>query len=74
MVKHLTKHGDQVVLVFDAEMLKQLDIALDTPLEVTAEGRRLTISPVDQIGDEKFKKAFGHVKNKYKKAFERLAK
>ena len=45
MVKRLTRHGNSLALVIDKPILELLKMSLDTPLEITTDGRSLIISP-----------------------------
>jgi antitoxin component of MazEF toxin-antitoxin module len=74
MVKKLTAHGDSSALILDREMLELLNIDNNTPLEVTTDGRRLIIEPVN--GDDrgtKFRAAADKSHEQYAKTFKRLA-
>lgn len=44
MIKHLTKHGNSLALVIEKPILDLLNIDADTPLEVTTDGKSLTIT------------------------------
>jgi antitoxin MazE len=44
LVKYLTKHGNSFALVIDRPILDLLKISPDSPLEVTTDGERITIS------------------------------
>jgi len=46
MVKKLIRHGNSAALVLDKPLLDLLKVRMDTPLEVTTDGRNLIISPV----------------------------
>ena len=45
MVKKLTKHGNSFALVIDRPILELLNIDIDTPLEISTDGKTLTVSP-----------------------------
>lgn len=44
MIKHLSRHGNSLALVIDRPILDLLKIKPDSPLEVTTDGQRITIS------------------------------
>ena len=74
MVGKLTSIGDSSALILDRGMLELLKIGNDTPLEITTDGRRLIIEPVN--GDDrsrKFQAAADKSHQKYAKTFKRLA-
>ena len=45
MLKTLTKHGNSYALIIDRAILDLLNISPETPLEVSTDGRTLTIAP-----------------------------
>jgi antitoxin component of MazEF toxin-antitoxin module len=46
MIKHLTTHGNSAALIVDKPVLNLLKIGIDTPLEITTDGRSLVITPI----------------------------
>ncbi len=52
MIKKLTRHGNSLALVIDKPILELLNISADTPLQITTDGRSLTITPSRQ-GDRR---------------------
>ncbi|MCB0385166.1 MAG: hypothetical protein KDD43_07215 [Bdellovibrionales bacterium] len=74
MVKKLTKHGNSMALVIDKAILEILKINEDTPLELTTDGKTLSISPItDQKRRKKFENALAKVNKKYGKALKNMA-
>jgi antitoxin MazE len=49
MVKTLVKHGNSYALVIDKPILELLRATPETPLELTVNGRKLTVSPVQDL-------------------------
>jgi len=45
VTKKLIKHGNSAALVLDKPLLDLLNVRMDTPLEVTTDGRNIIISP-----------------------------
>jgi len=45
MTKKLIQHGNSAALVLDKALLDILKVRMDTPLEVTTDGRNIIISP-----------------------------
>ena len=75
MVKKLTAHGNSAALVIDKPIMELLHITMDTPLEISTDGKNLIISPVvDPARAKKFKAALGRVMSKHDKTFAKLAK
>jgi antitoxin component of MazEF toxin-antitoxin module len=74
MVKKLTKHGNSLALVIDKPILELLNIDQETPLEVSTDGKKLTIAPA-QVSErrKKFDHAQAAAHRRYGRAFKRLA-
>jgi antitoxin component of MazEF toxin-antitoxin module len=45
MTKKLIRHGNSAALVLDKALLDLLKVKIDTPLEVTTDGKNIIISP-----------------------------
>lgn len=74
MIKHLTAHGNSLALIIDKAILELLRIDVDTPLELTTDGRNLIVSPVkDDKREEKLMSALAKVNRKHGKTLRRLA-
>jgi len=75
MIKKLSKHGNSLALVIDRAVLDLLKIDSDTPLEITTDGKVLTVSPVrDSKRRKKFENALKKTNRKYGQALKRLGK
>ena len=74
MVKKLTKHGNSLALVIDKSILELLKIDQETPLEVSTDGKKLTIAPAAASPRrKKFDEAQSFAHRRYSSAFKRLA-
>lgn len=74
MVKKLTKHGNSLALVIDRPILELLRIDQDTPLEVSTDGKKLTVGPAPaSVRRKKFDQAQSVAHRRYGRAFKRLA-
>jgi antitoxin component of MazEF toxin-antitoxin module len=74
MVKRLTKHGNSLALVIDRPILELLKIEDNTPLELTTDGKTLTITPArESTRRKRFEKAQAFAHERYGRAFKRLA-
>jgi len=75
MVKKLTRLGNSLALVIDKPVLELLHINEQTPLEISTDGKSLSISPLqDETHRKKFESALNKVNKKYGKALKNLAK
>lgn len=45
MTKKLIRHGNSAALILDKALLDLLKVQMDTPLEVTTDGRNIIVSP-----------------------------
>jgi antitoxin component of MazEF toxin-antitoxin module len=45
MTKKLIRHGNSAALILDKALLDLLKVEMDTPLEVTTDGRNIIVSP-----------------------------
>ena len=74
MVKKLVPHGDGLALVLDGPILDLLKIDGDTPIEISADGGRLVLTPQNgQAREEELKSVLKKINDKYGPALKRLA-
>jgi antitoxin MazE len=74
MVKKLTRHGNSSALVIDRAILDLLKIDLDTPLEISTDGRRLVVEPLaDNPRRKRFEQAAEKTHRRFSKVFKKLA-
>ncbi len=52
MTKKLIRHGNSAALVLDKALLELLNVEMDTPLEITTDGKNIIISPLSGRKDE----------------------
>jgi len=74
MIKKMVSHGNSAALIIDKPILEILKIDMDTPLEVSTDGKNLIISPVQDAKREKrFRAALQKVNKKHGKTLKKLA-
>lgn len=74
MVKTLTKHGNSYALIIDKAILQLLRIRPDSQLEISTDGKVLTIAPVDDTGRQaRLSKSLEKTNRRFAKALKRLA-
>ena len=74
MVKNLTKHGNSYALIIDKPIMELLGIEPESPLEVTTDGKALTVRPIGgKSREERLSEAVSKTNRKYAKALKRLA-
>jgi len=50
MLKKLAKHGNSLALVIDRPILDLLKIDIETPLDISTDGKRLIVAPAGRRG------------------------
>jgi len=74
MIKNLVKHGNSWALVIDKPILDLLKIDPGSPVELTTDGRTMTITPVNaEHREEKVRAARKKVNSRYGQVFKKLA-
>ena len=74
MVKKLVSHGNSAALIIDKPILQLLKINMDTPLEISTDGKNLVISPVrDANREKKVIRALDKVNAWHSKTLKKLA-
>jgi antitoxin MazE len=75
MTKKLTRHGNSAALVLDKALLDLLKVQMDTPLEVTTDGKNIIISPqVHQEAEATLLQALERINMKHGAVLSRLGK
>jgi antitoxin MazE len=73
MVKKLSAIGNSLGLVIEKPILDLLNIDRDTELEVTTDGKRLIVEPVDPGRKRRIAEAIKRATKKHEKTLRRLA-
>lgn len=74
MVKKLTKHGNSLALVIDRPILDLLKLDIDTPLEISTDGKRLIVGALaPSARRKKFEAAQAEAHERFGRAFQKLA-
>ncbi len=75
MTKKLIQHGNSAALVLDKAILDLLNVKIDTPLEVTTDGKNIIISPQNKIESESMILAsLEKINQKHSKVLRKLAR
>jgi antitoxin MazE len=72
MIKSLVKHGNSYALVIDRPILDLLKLRPDSPVELTTDGRSLTIRPAPSH-EERVRAALDETHRDFGHALKRLA-
>ena len=73
MIKKLIQHGNSAALVIDKPILELLNVSLDTPFEITTDGRNLILSPQSEKNKETdILSSLEKINKKYGNALRRL--
>ena len=74
MIKKLVSHGNSAALIIDKPILDILKVDMDTPLEITTDGKNIIISPVESsVREKKFKAVLAKVNRVHGKTIRTLA-
>ena len=73
MIKNLVKHGNSWALVIDKPILDLLKIDPTSPVELTTDGRTVTITPTTDAHQKKVREARKKINDRHAKAFKKLA-
>jgi antitoxin component of MazEF toxin-antitoxin module len=73
MIKKLIQHGNSAALVIDKPILELLNVSIDTPFEVTTDGKNLILSPQTSGSEElDILKSLEKINKRYSNALRRL--
>lgn len=74
MIKNFVKHGNSWALVIDRPILELLKIKPEEPVEISTDGKTMTITPVGATADKsEVRAARQKINARYRKAFQKLA-
>jgi antitoxin component of MazEF toxin-antitoxin module len=69
MIKKLTAHGNSAALIIDKPILELLKITMDTPLEISTDGKQLIIAPIGEGNrEEDIKNAIEKINQRRRKS------
>ena len=75
MTKKLIQHGNSAALVIDKALMDLLNMRMDTPLEVTTDGKNIIISPQGSPGaSEALLQSLEKINNKHRLVLSKLAR
>lgn len=71
----MVQHGNSAAIIIDKPIMELLDFDIDTPLEISTDGKNLIISPiVDTNRMERLNKSLSKINKKHGKTLEKLAR
>ena len=73
MTKKLVRHGNSAALILDKPILELLNVTMDTPLEITTDGRSLVISPTTSHSEDEFRMSLERINGTFAPTLRRLA-
>ena len=74
MIKHLVKHGNSAALIIEKPILELLKVKLDTPLEISTDGKNIIISPQkDENGEEMVIQSLLKINKKHRNTLKKLS-
>ncbi len=73
MVKQLIRHGNSAAVILDKPILELLNVKMETPLEITTDGKSIIISPmVEENAENDLLKSLKKVNKKHSKTLRKL--
>lgn len=72
MTKKLVQHGNSAALILDKPILDLLNVTMDTPLEISTDGRNIVISPVSTHSEDAFSASLDRINNQFGHTLKRL--
>ena len=73
MVKKLIQHGNSAALILDKPILDLLNFEIDTPLEISTDGKNLIISAQTvKNGEKDILKSLEKINKRYSNALKKL--
>ena len=74
MIKKMVQHGNSAAIIIDKPIMELLDFSMETPLEISTDGKSLIISPItDAKRIQKLQTSLLKINRKHKKTLEKLA-
>jgi antitoxin MazE len=74
MIKKLVQHGNSAALIIDKPILELLKIDMDTPIEVSTDGKNLVLSPAPDAGQEtRIRSSLEKVNRKHGRTLQKLS-
>jgi antitoxin component of MazEF toxin-antitoxin module len=72
MIKKLVQHGNSAALILDKPILELLNVTMDTPLEITTDGRNIVISPVPVNSESEFMASLDKINSRFSHTLQKL--
>ncbi|TVR67996.1 MAG: AbrB/MazE/SpoVT family DNA-binding domain-containing protein [Spirochaetaceae bacterium] len=72
MIKKLVQHGNSAALILDKPILELLNVTMDTPLEITTDGRSIVISPARSNSESEFSASLDKINRRFSRTLQRL--
>lgn len=73
MVKHLIRHGNSAAIILDKPILELLNVKMETPLEITTDGKSIIISPmIEKDAESSLLKSLKKVNKKHSDTLRKL--
>jgi antitoxin component of MazEF toxin-antitoxin module len=74
MTKRLIQHGNSAALILDKPILDLLNVTMDTPLEISTDGKNIVISPVKSHTEDQFLASLERINERFGTTLKKLAK
>lgn len=73
MIKKLVRHGNSAALILDKPILDLLNVTMDTPLEISTDGKCIVVSPAESDSDREVHASLDRINAQFAPTLKRLA-
>ena len=73
MIKKLVRHGNSAALILDKPILDLLNVTMDTPLEISTDGKCIVVSPAESDSDQEVRVSLDRINAQFAPTLKRLA-
>ena len=72
MTKKLVQHGNSAALILDKPILELLNVTMDTPLEITTDGKNIVISPAKSNSESELTASLDKINRRFSQTLQKL--
>ena len=73
MTKKLVRHGNSAALILDKPILDLLNVSMDTPFEISTDGKNIILSPTTTHSEDEVAASLDRINSRFSKTLSKLA-
>ena len=73
MTKKLVRHGNSAALILDKPILDLLNVSMDTPFEISTDGKNIILSPTTTHSEDEVAASLDPINSRFSKTLSKLA-